>query len=77
MSQDEILHLVATNTGTAIRLVQMAVRYWAHYPSEVDAEIDAADAAEGQAEEAWRRRQELLCRRRAVRCCWTRCSAMA
>ena len=38
---------VADNTGTPLRLVRAAVRYWASYPNEViDAEIAAADAAE-------------------------------
>jgi hypothetical protein len=37
-----------------------AVRYWAAYPSEVDAEIAAADAAEEAAEQAWLRERQLL-----------------
>ena len=37
-----------------------AVRYWAAYPSEVDAEIAAADAAQEAAEQAWLRERRLL-----------------
>ncbi len=39
------MSLVSENTGIAPRLVTTAVRYWAAYPGEVDAEIAAADAA--------------------------------
>ncbi len=63
LSEDEILQLVARNTGAPVRLVQVAVRYWSNYPDEVDAEIHAGEVAEEQAEAAWRRQQELLCRR--------------
>ena len=44
----------------ALRLVNTAVRYWAAYPSEVDAEIAAAHAAEEAAEQAWLRERQLL-----------------
>jgi len=37
--------------------VNTAVRYWAAYPGEVDAEIAAAGAA---AEQAWLRERQLL-----------------
>jgi hypothetical protein len=40
--------------------VNTAVRYWAAYPIEVDAEIAAADAAEEAAEQSWRRERQLL-----------------
>lgn len=63
LSEDEILQLVSHNTGVSVRLIQAAVRYWATYPDEIDAEIHAAAAAEEQAELAWRRQQDLLCRR--------------
>jgi len=36
----------------ALRLISTAVPYWAAYPSEVDAEIAAAGAAEEAAEQA-------------------------
>jgi hypothetical protein len=57
-----LLGLIADNTGTPLRLVRAAVRYWASYPDEIDAEIAAADAAEDAAEQAWRREQQLLAR---------------
>jgi hypothetical protein len=43
-----------------LRLVATAVRYWAAYPGEVDAEIGAAEAAEDAAEQAWLRERQLL-----------------
>jgi hypothetical protein len=63
LPEDEVLELVSENTGLSVRMIRVAVRYWASYPDEVDAEIDAADAAEVQAEDAWRRERGLLCRR--------------
>jgi hypothetical protein len=60
LSSDDLVSLVGDNTGTAPRLVTTAVRYWAAYPSEVDAEIAAADAAEETAEQAWLRERQLL-----------------
>lgn len=62
LSEDEILDLVATNTGVPLRHVRTAVNYWASHPSEIDAEIDGADRAELHAEEAWRRERDLLAR---------------
>jgi hypothetical protein len=41
-------------------LLSIAVRYWAAYPDEVDAEIAAADSAEETAEQAWLRERQLL-----------------
>jgi Domain of unknown function (DUF5615) len=46
LNSDGLIHLVSNNTGIARRLVDTAVRYWAAYPGEADAEIVAADAAE-------------------------------
>jgi hypothetical protein len=60
LNSDDLVSLVSDNTGTALRLVNTAVRYWAAYPSEVDAEIAAADAAEEAAEQAWLRERQLL-----------------
>jgi hypothetical protein len=62
LADDGLLGLVADNTGTPLRLVRAAVRYWASYPDEVDAEIAAADTAEDAAEQAWHREHELLAR---------------
>jgi len=60
LSEDDVLELVASNSGLPVRLVRTAVRYWASYPDEVDREIDAAEAAEESAEAAWRRQRGLL-----------------
>ena len=59
LADDGLLALIADNTGTPLRLVRTAVRYWASYPDEIDAEIAAADAAEDAAEQAWRREHQL------------------
>lgn len=42
------------------RLLSTAVRYWAAYPEEIDAEIAVADAAEEAAEQAWLRERQLM-----------------
>jgi len=60
LAEDALLTLVGDNTGVSSRLVRTALRYWAAYPVEVDAEISAADDAELAAERAWRREQGLL-----------------
>jgi len=60
LAEDDLLSLVAENTGIPIRLIRIAVRYWASYPHEIDAEIGAAEAAEDAAEDAWRRERRLL-----------------
>ena len=60
LAEDDLLALVAGNTGVAVRLLRIAIRYWASYPGEIDAEIAAARAAEDAAEDAWRRERDLL-----------------
>jgi hypothetical protein len=60
LADDGLLSLVAANTGIPLRLVRAAVRYWASYPDEVDAEISAAEAAEDAAEQSWLREHQLL-----------------
>jgi hypothetical protein len=60
LNSDDLVSLVSDNTGIALRLVTSAVRYWAAYPGEVDAEIAAANAAEEAAEQAWLRERQLL-----------------
>jgi hypothetical protein len=60
LPEDELIALVAGNTGVPARSIRAAVRYWASYPDEVDAEIAAADAAEEAAEQAWQRERRLL-----------------
>jgi hypothetical protein len=49
---DDLLSLVSGNTGIVPRLLSTAVRYWAAYPEEIDAEIAVANAAEDAAEQA-------------------------
>ena len=60
LNSDDLVSLVGDNTGVPLRLVTTAVRYWAAYSGEVDAEIAAADAAEEAAEQAWLRERQLL-----------------
>jgi hypothetical protein len=60
LGERELLALVAENTGVPVRLIRVATGYWASYPDEIDAEVAAADATEENAEQAWRREQELL-----------------
>ncbi len=60
LDRDRVLSLVSDNTGVARRLLSIAVRYWAAYPDEVDAEISAANAAEEAAEQSWQRERDLL-----------------
>ena len=60
VSEDDLLAIVAANTGVAVRLLRIAIRYWASYPSEIDSEIAAAQVAEDAAEHAWQREHDLL-----------------
>ncbi len=60
LESNSLLSLVSDNTGVALRLLTTAVRYWAAYPDEVDAEIASADAAEDGAEQASERERRLL-----------------
>jgi hypothetical protein len=60
LHDDDLLGLVSGNTGIVSRLLSTAVRYWAAYPEEIDAEIAIADAAEEAAEQAWLRERQLM-----------------
>jgi hypothetical protein len=60
LAEDDLLTLIAHNTGIPVRLIRVAVRYWASYPDEVDTEIAAAEAADDAAVDAWRRERQLL-----------------
>ena len=55
-----VVALVEANTGVSARLIDVAVRFWAAYPDEIDAWIEQADAIEAEAVAAWERQQELL-----------------
>ena len=58
LADDALLTLAAEGTGVPVRLIRVAVRYWASCPGDIDAEIAAAQAAE----DAWRRERHLLAR---------------
>jgi len=60
LHDDDLLRLVSGNTGIPPRLLATAVRYWAAYPAEIDAEIGVAEAAEEAAEQAWLRERQLM-----------------
>lgn len=60
LDEEELLALVVNNTGVPIRMVCTALSYWASFPSDVDAQIDAADDAETAAEASWGRQRRLL-----------------
>lgn len=60
LGEQDLLSMVAGNTGVPVRLLRVAIGYWAAYPDEVDAEIGAADAAEDAGLRAWQRERELL-----------------
>ena len=60
LHDDDLLSLVSGNTGISPRLLSTAVRYWAAYPEEIDAEIAVADTAEEAAEQAWLRERQLM-----------------
>ncbi len=63
LAEEPLLALVADNAGIPLRLVRTAVRYWAAYPNEIDAELDPAAVAEQTVEQTWVRERELLRRR--------------
>ncbi len=63
LGEDEVLALISGNTGVSVRQIETAIRYWSRYREEIDAEVAANEAAEEQAEAAWRRGHELLSRR--------------
>jgi hypothetical protein len=65
LDEDQILELVATDSGVTDRQLNIAVRYWAVYAREIDTEIELADQAERSAEESWIRQRALLGRRGA------------
>ena len=57
---DGVVALVVRNTGVDERLVRIAIRYWAQYPDEIDAEVERAEDAERTAVEASERARRLL-----------------
>src|SRR5919109_172822 len=53
LSADEVVELVAQDSGVPARLLRVAIDYWAAYPDEIDEWIKAADEAERDAYEQW------------------------
>ena len=62
LEPQEVIALVQGNTGVPARLIDVALRYWSSYPSEIDAWIEGVEAAEDEAYAAWERQQDLLAR---------------
>lgn len=60
INADNVVSLVAANTGVPARLIDTAIRYWAAYPAEIDSWTEEVESLEEQALLAWRRRQDLL-----------------
>jgi hypothetical protein len=60
LDADAIVSLVSANTGVPARLVDIAIRYWAAYPDEIDSWIAEVELFEDQQWQAWERRQQLL-----------------
>lgn len=59
---DQLVDLIASNTGIPPRLIRIALRYWAAYPDEIDPWIDETTRFEDEALRTWQREQELLAR---------------
>lgn len=60
LDADGIVSVVCTNAGVSRRLIDVAIRYWAHYPEEINAWIEEVETFEEQAMIAWERRQNLF-----------------
>jgi hypothetical protein len=60
LSEDDVLALVAENSGVPLRLVRTAVDYWSAYPAEVDALVEHADRVETGRRVARERARDLL-----------------
>lgn len=60
MSEDQLLDMIADNSGVPIRQLRTAVAYWANYPDEVEALLEHADRVEKAATAANERASALL-----------------
>ena len=60
LGAEAVVALVATNTGLSARLIDMALRYWAACPDEIDAWIVDTEQREQAGLQAWQRQQDLL-----------------
>jgi len=59
LSVDDILGVVGENSGISVGMIRAAVEYWAEFPEEVDARIEAGRKAESEAREQWRSAHDL------------------
>jgi hypothetical protein len=62
LDPDAVVSLVESNTGVPTRQIQIAIRYWADFPNEIDAWIAEAERYEVDAQAAWQRQRDLLAR---------------
>lgn len=62
MSEDDLLELVAANSGVPLRLVRAAIAYWAAYPQEIEALLEHSARVESEALAAQERTAGLLAR---------------
>lgn len=60
LTEEDLLTLVAMNTGVPDPMLRTALTYWATFPSHVERCIDAADDAETAAQTAWQRQRDLF-----------------
>lgn len=60
LTSQELLALVTETAAVPLRLVQVAVSYYADYPDQIDDIVDGADRAEADAARAVQRRRDLL-----------------
>lgn len=56
----EVVRTAAEYSGLSESQVTTAITYWSAYPGEIDARIEAAETAAREAEQRWRREQNLL-----------------
>lgn len=62
LDSDAVLNLVESNAGVPVRLIHVALGYWAAFPDEIDAWITESERTETDAQAAWERQRELLAR---------------
>lgn len=62
LSGAEVVELVRSNTGVSARHMDIALRYWAAFPDEIDSRVADAQRVQTEASAAWARRQALLAR---------------
>ena len=60
LGADDLIDLVAEESGVSRAMVQAAIDYYASYPDDVAAQVADAELAEAEAEAVAARRRELL-----------------